>query len=44
MMKNECDEVRRTAPAAEREGFKNRVAEQLREKIEQILTDPKKSA
>lgn len=31
-------------PAAEREGFKNRVAEQLREKLEKILTDPKKSA
>lgn len=31
-------------PAAEREGFKKRVREQLREKIEQILTDPKKSA
>lgn len=31
-------------PTAERETFKNRVAEQLREKIEQILTDPKKSA
>ena len=31
-------------PAAERETFKNRVAEQLREKIEQILTSPKKSA
>ena len=31
-------------PAADRETFKNRVAEQLREKIEQVLTDPKKSA
>ena len=31
-------------PAAERERFKNRVAEQLREKIEQVLADPKKSA
>ena len=31
-------------PAAKRERFKNRVAEQLREKIEQVLADPKKRA
>lgn len=31
-------------PAAKRERFKNRVAKQLREKIEQVLADPKKSA
>ena len=31
-------------PAADRETFKNRVGEQLREKIERMLTGPKKSA
>lgn len=30
-------------PLAEREAFKEQVAEQLRETIEQVLTDPKKS-
>lgn len=31
-------------PLAEREAFKEQVAEQLREKIEQVLADPKKNA
>lgn len=30
-------------PLAEREAFRKWVAEQLREKIEQVLTNPKKS-
>lgn len=31
-------------PLAEREAFRKRVAEQLREKLERVLADPKKSA